>query len=834
LGHDAQLASRALRREWAAAALLLGLALALASALIGLRAQSMVSALSTQSAERGARQVAEQAAKLITYGIALEGHPRLQEQMARVRQALPQVVALQVVEAGTASTATGRVLASEPHASPVFAAARGHRRVEVAVEDAQGSTAAHVQAWVNTSPAQMVFQATLACLLPAVGFVWVGLLLLLWPLAKRWQRRALSVLATDVDLHLPDTAEQKRRALWLHLALGTLLIALAYAALLWRAQIVVAPWVSAQLQRNTQAVVQVAAAQIEQALALGVPLPEVAGLNEALSRHLSAAPELAQLDVQRLDGTRLAVAADERAQALSAAMVDRPDAVRIELLAPDGTAQGRLNAIADDDYVASRLRGLLWDLVVLTLVVGVLLREAIGTRWQHSVIRLLELAKTQGPSALRAHLTGGSALPAGADAMSTVVMRARAPFDAARLRWLVFLVALSDELLRPFFSVLAGQLPASTPWLAQASVAAKVAWPVMLFMLALAVSQPLAPWLASRVNLKHLFVGTALACAVLLYLTTWAPTLEALTVLRAASGLGYGLLLLLAQTWVVRQSDFSTRARTLSELSVAIVAAGICGPVLGGLIADQAGYAAAFLACAMCATLAAVSASLLPPPPRGVATTKALPLRRGLALVLQHRVASAVIWFAAVPARLSAAVLLVVWLPLQFASSGLSAGATGYVLTLYFVVFWLAAPWAAARSDVQRKRWPWVVWGGAVSGLACVAFAALPAWIGPFWAAALASGLLGLGQAMQSAAQLAWVTQTFDRDPNASARIGATPEQALAAFRFVERAGSVAAPVFAAVLAAWLGAVGVAWGLVAVMTATTAALVAFTWNYRHD
>ena len=58
--------------------------------------------------------------------------------------------------------------------------------------------------------------------------------------------------------------------------------------------------------------------------------------------------------------------------------------------------------------------------------------------------------------------------------------------------------------------------------------------------------------------------------------------------------------------------------------------------------------------------------------------------------------------------------------------------------------------------------------------------------------------LLGYGQALQSAPQIALATEVFD--PRDGARpSAATPEQALAAFRFIERGGSIMAPFVTAI-----------------------------------
>jgi MFS family permease len=114
------------------------------------------------------------------------------------------------------------------------------------------------------------------------------------------------------------------------------------------------------------------------------------------------------------------------------------------------------------------------------------------------------------------------------------------------------------------------------------------------------------------------------------------------------------------------------------------------------------------------------------------------------------------------------------------------------------------APWVARRSDRSRRRKPWVVAGCALSAAACLAFPL----VGGVAGAAIACALLGVGQALLSGPVIALVTEAFDRDPHATQIVGATPEQALAAFRFIERFGSIAAPFAAAACVALFGLQG--------------------------
>ena len=122
----------------------------------------------------------------------------------------------------------------------------------------------------------------------------------------------------------------------------------------------------------------------------------------------------------------------------------------------------------------------------------------------------------------------------------------------------------------------------------------------------------------------------------------------------------------------------------------------------------------------------------------------------------------------------------------------------------YFLAFMLTAPWVARWSDMSGRRQPWVFWGCVLSAVAC----GLLVLVGGVWGAALCCALLGVAQALQSAPQLALVTEAFHEPDHDAPALTATPTQALAAFRFIERFGSVLAPFVVALAVAQLGMTG--------------------------
>jgi MFS family permease len=646
-----------------------------------------------------------------------------------------------------------------------------------------------------------------------------------------------------------DTAAGGSRGEWRDLAwlcTAFIVVFATLSGLAWQARLFAQPLLVTEIDKNAATVETMVRSDLERALRLGIPLRGLEGLNALFEEALKPAPEvvfIALRDPSQAGADQwLAIQTRDSKQNGSLQALEEwekspgnADVGSFHLVASDvvdgaGRPLAQLVVASSLDVVGQRLNAILLDLLFAVVVSLVLVREVLGGLLQRSVLKPLvefeatwpvwrDRALALGKESLQASqewLAGvvawlqeiGAALLRGEEGVSSVVGR-----ELVRLRLIVFFTALSEELMRPFFSVFASEVK---PLAAGLSPTMLAGLPVMTFMFTLALAQPLGPWVTRRFDIRRALFVVAMVGAALLGMTAFTQEGLALALLRAGSGVTYGLLLILTQTTVVRITSSDRRARGLMELSAAIVAAGVCGPALGGLVEERFGVWLAFGACAACLVLAGLFSLRMAPLPRQRHDQLAgLGGARGLMAVLRHPQVMAVTWYAAVPARLVAAALLVVVTPLYLLELGETASASGRVLLLYFLAFMMVAPWVASRSDRSRSRRPWVMVGSALSALAC---AALPV-IGGLWGAAVCCALLGVAQALLSAPQLALVTEAFD--PQAVAQAQATPEQALAAFRFIERVGSIVAPlVVALAVARWglTGAVGALGVLLAVCT----------------
>jgi MFS family permease len=267
-----------------------------------------------------------------------------------------------------------------------------------------------------------------------------------------------------------------------------------------------------------------------------------------------------------------------------------------------------------------------------------------------------------------------------------------------------------------------------------------------------------------------------------------------LTILRGLSGVAYGAALIFAQMAILRLvSSSEERGSVMAQYALAIVAGGIVGPALGAISAELFGYSISLGVCAAAMVVAALFALRLPVFANDAVEVEA---RKGvMRAFLGEWQALATALLAAIPARLLAAAVLLLLAPLYLIEVGERTSVVGRVLPLYFLAFYLVTRVAASLSDKLGGRAGFVIAGGVLSALACFA---LP-YFGGILGAALCCALLGLGQGIMYAPMITLVTELVERGGRMSA------SDSVAAFRFVERVGSVFSAPLAAALVGVIG-----------------------------
>lgn len=356
----------------------------------------------------------------------------------------------------------------------------------------------------------------------------------------------------------------------------------------------------------------------------------------------------------------------------------------------------------------------------------------------------------------------------------------------ARLRLPLFLFMLAEESTRAFLPGYAQALaPPGSDW----SPGVLAALPIVVFMLVVALGQPvLATW-SERAGPRRMLLRGALLGIAGLAGAALATGVGAFVAWRGLCGLGYGMVFVAGQGLVLQHTTPAGRTRGFALFVGAIMAAAVCGPPIGGMLAEHVGPRAGFALAAAIAALAWLAARGLPRDPAGgTAPATAAPALRDYARVVAQGRFLWVAALAAVPAKLILAGSVFYLVPLHVAASGASPSVAGRAMMLYAVMLVLVLPrathWVERGVPLARM----VGAGLCVSALGGFALLAgdgvLPVY--------LVTALLGLGQGLSIAAQSSLLAQVCA--PEIAAH-GSGP--AFGAYRLLERLGNASGPILA-------------------------------------
>ncbi|MCB1908412.1 MAG: MFS transporter [Rhodocyclaceae bacterium] len=545
------------------------------------------------------------------------------------------------------------------------------------------------------------------------------------------------------------------RARWALAAACLLPLVLAMAAFGVESQRAFSEQLVPQAVRKAASLGSGLAGLVERARDAGFAYRSLHGVDEAMRELREHNPELAF--VAAIDADGAVVFADGPVPADVAAGAGAGAGRALVPLADQGQRYGALVFGIDPAFVRGLIVDMRVDVAVVLLVALVLAAE------------LVRHADGTAPGAPEAAL-----------------MRIRAP---------LFTFILAEELTRPCLPAYVGRLAASG---GEAAAPLVVGLPIALFMLIVAVGQPAFGRWSERVGRRRALITGGLIGAAGFAGSALAQGLVDLVVWRSLCAAGYGIVFAAGQGYVLEQAASGGRTRGFAVFVGAIMAATVCGPSIGGILADLVGQRATFAVSAGFCVLALAPMSSLPVVPGHRPATAAVGLGGLIGLLVNRRFAVLTL-FAAIPAKVLLIGVLFYLVPLYVVELGHGQAAAGRLIMFYGLLMVVLVPLAARQGDAFQRRLALVAGGLGLTGAGVLAAAAMPDEAGLL---ALV-GLLGLGQALAISAQSALVGELC-RDEVARHGVDAV----YGAYRMLERLGNVAGPLVAGALLSALGFAG--------------------------
>ena len=365
--------------------------------------------------------------------------------------------------------------------------------------------------------------------------------------------------------------------------------------------------------------------------------------------------------------------------------------------------------------------------------------------------------------------------------------------ELARIRAPLFLFILAEELTRPFLPGYVKQLLIPLPGLSEQFV---VGMPIALFMLIVALAQPwLGVFCERRGTRSTMMMGASIA-AVGFLLSAMAQNVIDLLLWRSLCAVGYAMVFVAGQAYVLEHATPSKRAKSFALFVGAIMVASICGPSIGGILADNVGERATLVVAALLAAGSLLAIQRLPAHFGTHHATNKVPSLKEIFSLLGNSRFMTVTGLAAMPAKILLTGLCFYLVPLYVVSIAGTQAMAGRILMTYAVLMVVVSPLTAAWATT-RERMEWLVGGGLLlSGLGGVLLLA-GAEVGWVFAAV---ALVGLGQSMSISAQSALVSEHCETEVR---RIGEGTVYGV--YRLLERLGNAAGPMLAAALVVAVG-----------------------------
>ena len=381
-------------------------------------------------------------------------------------------------------------------------------------------------------------------------------------------------------------------------------------------------------------------------------------------------------------------------------------------------------------------------------------------------------------------------LSGGTDVYSRSVTQIRVP---------LFLFIFSEELSRSFIPLFVSKYAPTEMFLSHDVL---IGLPITLFMLAVMIVTPFGGGLVDRFGVRRVFL-IGVAAATLGFIGNFlTQTYIDLIAFRVLTGIGYSLIFVASEGWVVQNAEEHNRTASTGVFVTAVFVGIVCGPPIGGMLANRIGFEATFL---ISACLALISGFIVyqvfraNEEPTEIAKSAKSKLVLGmsdLGTLIRDSRFFAVLFFAAIPGKMMLAGFIAYLVPLYLTQLGHNESSVGRLMMLYGLAT-LSCIFVFARyADHTRKYVQVIFAGGTLAGLGCIA-SVFAHHIGISSTGTVVTAILalGFGHAMTLTSQNALILQVAEAYSGTMGRASV-----VATCRLFERLGMVIGPLVAVAL----------------------------------
>lgn len=371
----------------------------------------------------------------------------------------------------------------------------------------------------------------------------------------------------------------------------------------------------------------------------------------------------------------------------------------------------------------------------------------------------------------------------------------------AQIRVPLFLFIFSEELSRSFIPLFVSKYAPTEMMLSHDVL---IGLPITLFMLAVMIVTPFGGGLVDRFGVRRIFL-IGVAAAVLGFIGNFlTQTYYDLILFRILTGVGYSLIFVASEGWVVQNAESHNRTASTGVFVTAVFVGIVCGPPIGGMLANRIGFEATFL---ISACLAVISGLIVyqifrsDEESRDTSRKRIVLRTRDMITLLKDPRFFSVLFFTAIPAKMTLAGFIAYLVPLYLTELGHNESSVGRLMMLYGLATLSCIFIFARYADQTRKYVQVIFFGGLLAGTGCiVSLFSHHIGISDTGAVVLAILTLGFGHAMIMTSQNAMILMVAGNHADTIGRA-----TAVSAYRVIERTGMVIGPLIAVALVSQFG-----------------------------
>jgi predicted MFS family arabinose efflux permease len=303
-------------------------------------------------------------------------------------------------------------------------------------------------------------------------------------------------------------------------------------------------------------------------------------------------------------------------------------------------------------------------------------------------------------------------------------------------------------------------------------------------------------WIDKKGWAQPFIIGTMLALCGIIY-SAIAPYAQHFIVSRAIVGSGYGLSLMAAQGFVIRFTDWKTKAQGLASLFAGIYAGSICGTATGGMLSEWIDYRNVFLIGGCIMILVIIYLILFMR--SAIEDRKKITIQEkkekknllAFSRFLFNRTILSLIFFSSLPAAIAVVGFLNYFTPIYLNRIGASQSTIGQIIMLYGICLIYLGPVISRYVDTSNNKKVYIMMGSLIGSLALISFY----FFSGLYASIVAIVLLGISSSLVLASQSVYALKL-----KVTKELG--EGKAIGIFRSTSRVGQMIGPiVFSSVIA---------------------------------